>query len=83
MAKALHKRQASAWARSKVKQGITYLKEGKYTEAFQMFNTALQTHPESVDAYVARGALWVQSQFVFASNNTHLVHSIDSLLFVK
>ncbi|CAG0883424.1 unnamed protein product [Darwinula stevensoni] len=58
MAKALHERQASAWARSKVKQGITYLKEGKYTEAFQMFNTALQTHPESVDAYVARGALF-------------------------
>ena len=43
--------------RNSVAEGIRYFKDGKYPEAMQYLNKALQIDEDNVEALVARGAL--------------------------
>ncbi|UYV66899.1 TTC14 [Cordylochernes scorpioides] len=56
-AEPVRKLQNKNWAYRSVKEGVSYFKQGKQTEALQCLNQALHIDSENVEAYVARGAL--------------------------
>jgi len=57
----LRKEQTSRMALSFVSQGVKYFKEGSNVEAFQCLNKALSIDSNSVEALVARGALYANN----------------------
>ncbi|XP_067949764.1 tetratricopeptide repeat protein 14-like [Watersipora subatra] len=59
---ALRKRQSRAHALRSVVQGVKLYKEGKQMEAMTMYNKALDTDMNNVEALVARGALYANNE---------------------
>ncbi|KAJ3069643.1 hypothetical protein HDU98_007292 [Podochytrium sp. JEL0797] len=54
--KSLSKKQNGQWARKMVVEGIALSQEKNFEKAIQKYARAIETDPECVDAYVARGA---------------------------
>ncbi|KAJ8309835.1 hypothetical protein KUTeg_011700 [Tegillarca granosa] len=61
MCEHLRKQQSANWAHSSVAQGIALFKSGKFMEAMQHLNRALQIDSTNVEALVARGALYANN----------------------
>lgn len=51
--------QNFCWARESVKRGIQFTKGGENENALKCYNHAIEVDRNFVDAYTARGALWV------------------------
>ncbi|KAH9514682.1 Tetratricopeptide repeat protein 14 [Bulinus truncatus] len=67
-AEGLRKWQSQKLAHLSLVQGVDMFKQGKYLEAMQHLNRALQIDKENVEALVARGALY--------ANQEHFSHAI-------
>ncbi|CAH1782297.1 unnamed protein product [Owenia fusiformis] len=61
-AESLRKEQSYKCSMKSVIEGVKYFKEGKYIEAVQHINKALQIDSKNVEALVARGALFANNE---------------------
>ncbi|XP_064638821.1 zinc finger CCCH domain-containing protein 13-like isoform X2 [Lineus longissimus] len=61
-AEELRKMQSYKWSLRSVAEGVSHFKAGRFTEAMQHLNKALQIDPENVEALVARGALYANNE---------------------
>ncbi|XP_052783987.1 LOW QUALITY PROTEIN: zinc finger CCCH domain-containing protein 13-like [Mya arenaria] len=61
-AESLKKQQSQKWAYACVAEGVAFFKEGRETEAMQKLNKALQIDKTNVEALVARGALYANTE---------------------
>ncbi|XP_035509081.1 tetratricopeptide repeat protein 14 [Morone saxatilis] len=57
-ASAIRKKQSSSWALKCVRAGVDHFKHGRYVEAMNEYNKALDIDTNNVEALVARGALY-------------------------
>ncbi|KAF7703137.1 tetratricopeptide repeat protein 14 [Silurus meridionalis] len=57
-ASAIRKKQSASWALKCVKSGVNHFKAGRYVEAMNEYNKALEIDTNNVEALVARGALY-------------------------
>ncbi|KAL1022401.1 hypothetical protein UPYG_G00026420 [Umbra pygmaea] len=57
-ATAIRKKQSASWALKCVRIGVDHFKSGRYVEAMNEYNKALEIDNNNVEALVARGALY-------------------------
>ncbi|KAJ7992892.1 hypothetical protein DPEC_G00266790 [Dallia pectoralis] len=57
-ATAIRKKQSASWALKCVRVGVDHFKSGRYVEAMNEYNKALEIDRNNVEALVARGALY-------------------------
>ncbi|CAG5128785.1 unnamed protein product, partial [Candidula unifasciata] len=77
-AEGLRKWQSQKLAYHSVAQGVDMFKSGKFLEALQFFNRALQIDTENVEALVARGALYANNE-----NFNHAVKDFEAALSIN
>ena len=54
-------------------QGVQLYKEGKHNEAMSLYNKALDIDSENVEAFVARGAMYVDINVEITFNSINLL----------
>ena len=63
-------------------QGVQLYKEGKHNEAMSLYNKALDIDSENVEAFVARGAMYVDINVEITFNSINLLSIFASFLYI-
>ena len=63
-------------------QGVQLYKEGKHNEAMSLYNKALDIDSENVEAFVARGAMYVDINVEITFNLINLLSICASFLYI-